>query len=76
MAGVPIPENATDVSDKLIGYTSDWRGQRWVNVRKTYTDKGGDAWVGKGLMLSIDDWNELVANFENLKEFIDEELNG
>ena len=75
MAGVPIPEKHFEIGERLIGYASESRNQRWVNIRKTYLDLDGDRYVGKGLMISIDDWNDFSSNFKDLSEFIDKEIN-
>ena len=75
MAGVPIPKEHFGIGENLIGYVEDFHGLK-VNIRKTYTDKMGNAYVGKGLCMEIDDWNDLVSNIEDLSDYIDGKING
>ena len=72
MAGVPIPKDHINVGENLIFYVEDFHGMK-VNIRKTYTLKGED-FVGKGLCVSADDWNDIIDNWENLVEYAEEKL--
>lgn len=74
MAGIPLPKNHFNVGETLVGYVEDFHGKK-VNIRKTYS-KDGEDFVGKGLCLSPDDWNDLSANWDDLSEYLEKELNG
>lgn len=73
MAGIQIPENHFNIGENLIGYAEDFHGMK-VNIRKTYA-KDGEDFVGKGLCMSVDDWNDISANWEDLTEYINKKLN-
>jgi hypothetical protein len=56
---VEVPKNATQIGEKIIGYLSEYKGETYVNIRKTY-EKDGETAVGKGLTVSVSQWERIV----------------
>jgi len=71
---VSVPKNVFNIGEDIVAYVGDFRKQQWINIRKLYTDKNGDLSIGKGFNLSVDDWNDLKANWEDLIEYVDQNL--
>jgi len=69
---VAIPEKYKGVGEGLIIYVEEFHGTK-VNIRKTYTSKGED-FVGKGLCVSIEDWEDIVSSIDDLEEYVTERI--
>jgi hypothetical protein len=72
MAGIPIPEKHINLGESLILYVEDFHGTK-VNIRKTYT-KYGEDFLGKGLCVSLEDWEDIVSNVEDINSYIAERI--
>ena len=68
MAGVSIPEDHMSLGENLIVYVEDFHGLK-INIRKTYTSKGQD-FVGKGLCISTEDWEDISSNVEDIDKYV------
>ncbi|MAH42177.1 hypothetical protein CL614_00405 [archaeon] len=73
--GVPVPKENMEITNGLIGFVGPFNGKDYVNIRKTY-EKEGEEFLGKGLCISIDAWQELSGSWSELKEYIDNQING
>jgi uncharacterized protein (DUF488 family) len=67
---VVVPSTRFKINEKLIAFVSEFKGEEYVNIRKTYTDKSGVECLGKGLCISREDFNDFVAVIEEVKEFV------
>jgi hypothetical protein len=72
MAGITIPKNHMNLGENLIVYVEDFHGKK-VNIRKTYTKDGQD-FVGKGLCISGEDWEDILDNIEDISAYVELEL--
>ena len=59
---VPVPENAKKVTDKIVAYTHEHGGKKYVDIRKTYIDPvSGEPAIGKGgLSVTVEDWMKIL----------------
>ena len=69
---VPMPKKFTSVGEDIIAYAEDFHGMK-INFRKIYS-KDGETFLGKGLCLKKEDWEDLKENWDELVEYIDGEL--
>lgn len=55
---------------------SEFRGEKRIDIRRWYQDKDSGEWkrTSKGLNMSVDEWDSLVEQFEDIKSYIKENL--
>jgi hypothetical protein len=48
---------------------SEFKGKMYVSIREWYTPEGSDKLLPgkKGINLTIDEWNEIVEKFDDIK---------
>jgi len=67
-------EKMNVVEDVFVS-VSDYRGKKYVSIRKWYETKEGELAPGKnGLNVEADVWAVIVAKFGEIKEFVEKEL--
>jgi hypothetical protein len=55
-----VPKTALRLTDGMVAYTSEFKGKKYVNIRKTYTDKAtGEEGIGKGLTCTVEQWEAI-----------------
>lgn len=50
----------------------EWKGKWYVHIRQWYGDPE-DLKPGKGIGLTLEEWNEFVEKFDTIKEMVEEE---
>ena len=71
--GVKIPDEHMEISEGLVAFVDDFKGKRYVNIRKTYEDRDtGELSMGKGLCIDQDTWDDLEAMFEEVASYINQ----
>ncbi len=70
MAGIKAPDDHFEISEGIIGYVENFKGQDRVNIRKSYVNKEEELCVSKGLCITMEQWADFVAQFDDLREHI------
>ena len=70
MAGIKAPDDHFEISEGLIAYKEAFKGQERVNIRKSYVDKEENICVGKGLCITLEQWSDFVAQWDDMVEHL------
>ena len=62
------------VTENICAGVSEYKGKLYVSIRKWYEMSGTFYRSGNGLNVLVDDWNDIVANIEDIDSFIQKEL--
>ena len=62
------------VEDVFVS-VSEYRGKKYVSLRKWYETKDGELAAGKnGLNVEVDVWGMIVAQMDKINAFVEKEL--
>ena len=66
---IHVPKTALRFTDGMVAYTTEYKGKKYVNIRKTYTDKTtGEEGVGKGLACTFEQWELLKGCIDEITD--------
>jgi len=65
-------QNTKDIKVEV----SEFRGENRVDIRRWYQDKTTGEWkrTGKGLNVSVEEWEAITEQFKDIQEYIKESL--
>lgn len=68
-----LPEKNFEITEGVFCTVSEFRGKMRVDIRKWYQNKDGE-WKGtpKGINLTLEQWDDFVASFEDIQNFVKE----
>ena len=63
-----------DIGSRNIRVSAqEWKGNFMVHIR-SYYEKDGEMLPGKGIALKMEEWNEFVEKFDEIREDIKKEI--
>lgn len=67
-----LPENTMEITEGIFVEVSEFRGKKRVDIRRWYQNKLGEMnRTTKGLNVEMSEWNDIVARFDEIKEFVE-----
>ncbi len=71
---IEVPANIIRIDTDLVAYVNEYRGKKYVNIRKTYTDKAtSQEAIGKGLTVNLDQFAKLLDQVNAITDAADTE---
>lgn len=68
-------ENLLEVTDGIFVEVSEFREEKRIDVRRWYQNKDGGFYrTRKGLNVTLDEWNDLVAKIEEVDKYVQEKV--
>lgn len=67
-----LPEKNLEITEGIFVEVSEFRGKKRVDIRRWYQNKLGEMnRTTKGLNVEMSEWNDIVARFDEIKEFVE-----
>jgi len=62
------------ITEDVFVEVSEFRGAPRIDIRKWFDNKGEMARGKNGLNISVDTWNDFVSKWDEIKEYVEQEL--